>query len=616
MVMSQLSIYKEVDSLIHVLNTPGMSYKEKFDISEDITSNIIEYRDEIDTKVMADYIYGKTDKLFVSCIHNFIAGYYDSYSQYDYSLYHFEKAYEIGVECDDWLRQVVALINIANSYCRQSKYTKALEYNLQALELCERKDLKKGPDIRGPEFFHTGILANIAEIHLELKNYDRALYFLKQSDAIAGRDTLGVAQKKYILGSVYKELGSLDKALDNLLDARRMYGGGYATYCCYVAIAISGVYLKQENYVKALEFAEEGYFYAKKQGDPKLYSRSLNRFSNIYFKQHRWKECDAIASQAWSHDSTSLDIALNLLFNMAFSNIQLGNKQEVASIFLKHDSLKNLYIDKNYRETMIDMETQYETDKKELRISSLEREHNLYIWLGISGAVLILVFLSFFIVRHRLILSRKRLVEQQVTQLEQEKQIIAARSVIDGETAERVHLSRELHDGLGGMLTVIKLNLERGGHPNKIIDLVNQTEEELRRMVHHMMPESLFRFGLKTALEDFCLSIPNLKFHYYGEDKRFDKHVETVLYRCSNELINNAIKHSDASEINVQLIQQPDRISLTIQDDGCGFNLESVPGGMGFGNLNTRLTAYNGRMVVHSSPGHGTEIYIEVELKS
>jgi len=103
-------------------------------------------------------------------------------------------------------------------------------------------------------------------------------------------------------------------------------------------------------------------------------------------------------------------------------------------------------------------------------------------------------------------------------------------------------------------------------------------------------------------------------FHYFGEDRRIAEKIEILVYRCVYELVNNAVKHAQAPNINVQLVLHDDRLSLTVQDDGRGFDINETHEGMGLENLRTRLAAFKGTMDVTSAPDEGTETNIELLL--
>jgi signal transduction histidine kinase len=261
------------------------------------------------------------------------------------------------------------------------------------------------------------------------------------------------------------------------------------------------------------------------------------------------------------------------------------------------------------------MEVKYETEKKDLHIAEMEREKVLYIWLSIAGGAFLLSLLILFIILHRLAVAKSKVYEQQVQQVEQEKQIVATQSVLDGETAERTRVARDLHDGLGGMLSVVQLHLDDVEHLQDAREMLAQSIDELRRVAHHMMPASLLRYGLKAALEDFCLSVPNVQFNYFGDESPLDDRIAILIYRCTYELVNNAIKYANASAIQVQLFQDAGRISLTVEDDGNGFDTETTPPGMGLDNLRARVAAGKGTLNLHSEPGKGTEVYIELPVK-
>ena len=144
--------------------------------------------------------------------------------------------------------------------------------------------------------------------------------------------------------------------------------------------------------------------------------------------------------------------------------------------------------------------------------------------------------------------------------------------------------------------------------------MLDESISELRRVAHHMMPESLLRYGLKASLTDFCHSTPSVEFHYFGNDQRLDSKLEILLYRATHEMINNALKHASATQINVQLVQENDRISLTVQDNGKGFDTTVKSKGMGLENVRNRVETYNGKMTLYSSSENGTEINIEIEI--
>ena len=289
------------------------------------------------------------------------------------------------------------------------------------------------------------------------------------------------------------------------------------------------------------------------------------------------------------------------------------------------------YPDRNDQLAIVELKAESKTKNNMFSFIVLSITENLYIWLGVTGFTVLSLIIVLLLVRHRLSIQKQMLVEQQheiamqhIKQLEQEQQLIATQAVLDGETAERSRMARDLHDNLGGLLSVVKLNLKHMENYsamdiqdinrfNRAFDMLDQSIDELRRVAHHMMPESLIRYGLRVSLDDFCRAIPGANFQYVGEDTRLDSRLEAIIYHCAYELVNNAVKHAHATTINIQLMIDEGLISLSIHDNGTGYNPSEFTIGTRLEKIHHRLSAHNGKMTIYSTPDSGTEISIEVE---
>jgi len=126
-------------------------------------------------------------------------------------------------------------------------------------------------------------------------------------------------------------------------------------------------------------------------------------------------------------------------------------------------------------------------------------------------------------------------------------------------------------------------------------------------------------YGLQTAVNDFIKQVepdgfPVIRFSLFGDDLRYEKELEISIYRITQELVNNALKHAAARQIDVQLFTEKNRISVQVIDDGKGFNPEIAKNGKtskGLKNINDRITAFNGHLEILSEPGKGTECTLE-----
>jgi len=142
----------------------------------------------------------------------------------------------------------------------------------------------------------------------------------------------------------------------------------------------------------------------------------------------------------------------------------------------------------------------------------------------------------------------------------------------------------------------------------------------MRRVAQNMMPESLVKFGLDTALKDYCNDINQsgaIQANYQSmglEDTTLDQTTSISIYRIVQELINNAIKHASAKMVIVQVFKTNGEISITVEDDGKGFDpmILNMANGIGWSNIQSRVDFLKGKVNVQSEKGKGTSVHIEL----
>lgn len=198
---------------------------------------------------------------------------------------------------------------------------------------------------------------------------------------------------------------------------------------------------------------------------------------------------------------------------------------------------------------------------------------------------------------------------------------------MQGEEQERSRLAKDLHDGLGGMLSGIKfslqhtkgnvlLNDEGQAAFEKSIVMLDQSINEMRRVAHNMMPESLLKFGLSKALTDFCHDMQqssqlSISCHLLEVDK-LPKGEAISVYRIVQELVNNILKHAHATEALIQVTRHDDVLSITVEDNGRGMQQQNeAAAGMGWNNIRSRVHFLKGQIDVQSTPEAGTSVHIE-----
>ncbi len=226
----------------------------------------------------------------------------------------------------------------------------------------------------------------------------------------------------------------------------------------------------------------------------------------------------------------------------------------------------------------------------------------------------------------------------EATQLRHQQEIkehkIRASALLQGQEEERKRLSQELHDGVGQMLTGLKLIAENFGDTKEwsprdranakdLRTVIGQTIQEVRTISHNLMPTVLNDFGIDLALKQLVDSTARntnaqVTFASNLKEKRLDKNVEIGLYRIAQEAINNAVKHADATQINLEVSLNHHKIALRIKDNGKGFSISkkksTAPGAPanGLRNLYERAHLLDGTLKINSAVGRGTEVIAQI----
>ena len=206
-------------------------------------------------------------------------------------------------------------------------------------------------------------------------------------------------------------------------------------------------------------------------------------------------------------------------------------------------------------------------------------------------------------------------------------------TVIQTEEKERKRFAKDLHDGLGPLLSTVKMSvsslsqLEHDKATDEIVKntemVINEAIKSLKEISDNLSPHVLDNFGLLRALRNFTNKINatkaiHIKLESNLSNERFENDIEVVLYRVVCELINNTIKHAKAKKININLIKDGKSLTIAYKDNGKGFNKKKLleqPGnsGMGFSNIFSRINSLKGEISIESDQGKGTMVFIKVK---
>jgi two-component system, NarL family, sensor kinase len=308
-----------------------------------------------------------------------------------------------------------------------------------------------------------------------------------------------------------------------------------------------------------------------------------------------------------------------------------GNYRPALSWYKDYKQLSDSVSSEENKDYLSGLEVKYDLATKENLLMSqkaqlLKRRNFAYLLSGflITASLTVLFLIINF--KHK-----QKIQQQRINELEREKQLEAAEAVVKGEELERSRLARDLHDGLGGMLSGIKHSFAtmKGNlimTPDNVqafersMDMLDSSIKEMRRVAHNMMPEALIRFGLDTAMKDFCNEINQsgaLKVNYQSigiEGVVMDSTIAITLYRIVQELLNNVMKHAGATSAIVQVTKSNELLSLTVEDDGKGFetSILKMNKGIGWVNIQNRVDFLKGKLDIRSKEGEGTSVQIDL----
>lgn len=290
-----------------------------------------------------------------------------------------------------------------------------------------------------------------------------------------------------------------------------------------------------------------------------------------------------------------------------------------------------------------DLELKYETLKKEkeidklqedqlLQASEIERQKTIKYAFLIGFLIILIPIILLLIVYYQKLQTQSLLNKQQdainqqeVETLLQSQELALAKNAISVQSNERDRIARELHDSIGGNLAGIKLKMNSlGDHQpefRQILDLLDATYNQVREISHSLIPKEFEASAFTDLVNNYINSISedssvNLRFETYPNDviNSLDVKLQVSLFNIIKELVTNALKHAKAEEINIQLTlpSQEESIELIYEDDGVGFDLNTINKGIGLNNIETRVADFSGTMSINTAENRGTVISISI----
>jgi signal transduction histidine kinase len=507
-------------------------------------------------------------------------------NQIKQALERFYTALRLSEQTNDYMAEARATVNIGWAMMELNQYDQAVASFKNALNLMAEKKIITT--------YNGTIFSNLAASYGALNQLDSALKYsrLAISEAHRNQNLTVEANGLFILGTTQIRQGKYNEALQSFLSAKPL---------------------------------------REKIGDPFYIVSDMAEMGNLYVKLKKPQEGITVCKAALKIAiDNKIDQKLPMIYSALAANYEsAGQFKEAADVYKKISDLKDsVYADANPK-ALAEMQTKYQTEKKERQIQQQKfriARQKFLTW-GAVG----LLFLAGFLGYSQYKRYRFKQEAKMKTELMRQQQL-ATQAVLEAEEKERQRIAKDLHDSIGQMMSAAKMNLsafesemkfENGEQRvafEKIIELVDESCKEVRNVSHNMMPNALLKSSLASAIREFIdkLDQKKLQVHLYTEglDERLDSNIETVFYRVIQECVNNVIKHAAATTLDISLIKDNDGISATIEDNGLGFDASDKEklNGLGLKNIVTRIEYLKGTVEFDSTPGRGTLVALHVPV--
>lgn len=491
--------------------------------------------------------------------------------------------------------------NIGRNLIAENQYEKGIDYEKKALLI------KNYPD---EQRYRVILHLDITEAYIKLNKPEEAKLHL--DSAVLGNKLL---DNIIVTTLVLNTEGYYNNAINNLPSSLAAYLKAYqltdsikSDYLkAEVADNVAKIYTKMKNYLLAEQYAVISNDIARRLRNFKVTASTFETLQKVAYARGDFKKALLMAEQykLYADSATNTETQKSTVYLEAlYQNEKKEN--EIAALTLSNTS-------------------------KELAV--LKRNRMLLIG-GIAASVLLLMMglLYRFSRQKRMIAEKDAMLQQEhIKFLERQQQVVSLQSMVNGQETERTRIAKDLHDGLGGLFSTIKMYFSTLQHEQPVLktdplfaksyELVNTASEEVRRIAHNMMPEVLIKIGLLQAVQELCNSISagkllHAKLQIYGMDNRLNASTEIMLFRILQELLNNIIKHARATEAIIQFNKEGNRLSIIVEDDGQGFDvLESDDKSKaGLASVQSRVSYLNGKLSIDSQKESGTTIMMEFLL--
>lgn len=533
----------------------------------------------------------------------------------------------IGVKHNNyqWQGESALLKGLTNYFA--GEYQQTLQFYLNALSLFE-----KGKNLSGK----ARVLNELGIFYHRQKNDSAATHSLQESYKLASlaNDRGVMATSLNNQGILKQDFGYHQEAIELFSKAKTIYQQigdsiGISYTDDYTATSLAELGQLEE----AIRKQTASYTLRLRLKDSNAAAISLMSLAEYYYSLQKMSAAQSYLQQCMTLSKKigykDLLAATYLMQSKLFAHS--GKYYEAYQNQISYTALNESIFNEKRSRQISELQTRYETEKKQQQIVLLTKENqiktqrnrNLMI---LFCSILGILFMSALLYRNYQ--KRKKQSEEDARLLHEKDE--RNRAIIEAEEKERLRIARELHDGIAQTMTAARMQLEHFSEQapelfqnsaalQTSFQLIQEAAQEVRSVSHSMIPNALLKSGLLAAVRDFInrTSSHRLKINLvtHGLQERLPQNMEHVIFRVLQELVNNILKHAQASEVTIQLIRENDEFTMMVEDNGQGFDVSTVMDkGIGLKNIDSRINYLNGQVHFDSQPGRGTTVIIEIPV--
>lgn len=538
---------------------------------------------------------------------------------------------------------------LALGYKNLGNYPKAMESFLECLRYAEKMDDTQQ---------EANAYQNIATLYVLQKEYKKATENLDRAADLYRElgDDDGVLVTLFNYASILKEQGKYDAAREHfktVLDYREKEGN--KAVIAYINMNLSQMLVKENKYKEAVISLKKTLSLLKEVDFKSDMVIILNDLGLCESKLGHTKQAISYFEQAleMGEEQSIRQYKSDIYKNLSQLYQDEGDYKKALAFYEKGVSTLSQQNSLDKEKYVAELQERYETQLKETRIDLLEKEQKLgeaelqkaeltvkrqRIIRNAFIAGFVLVLISLLILRHQyfkrlkvqqeLSMQREENADQKINQMIKDYRLSAVEKYQQGQDEERARLAREIHDGIGSDLAGIKIAFEHyiedqqeKPQTKRILTAINNACTDVRGLSHQLHPPAFAALGFTNFLSDFIdqisksTTIDFQTFFYPEEDiNQLPDALLADVYRVVQELVNNILKHAEATNAEVQLTKHEDHLNIVVNDNGKGFH-EHKKQGIGLRNIKERLQKMKGSLDIDSSASSGTSITIDIPLK-